>query len=374
MKKAGIALLLLFATTRISAQITLNQSDMAGPGDVIINSSQNYTGTTPPAGANISYSFTESDTTIQDTTVFIAASSTPFIADMPAGTNMATASFGNYSFFKLDNTGLYATGLVFDFQGGGGLGLPFSSAIFPINPPLKFMTFPATMGMDLKTQATSSFEFPFDTVISIGGINATITKARINATILDTSIIDGYGTAEFVSGSVPVLRNVQTMKMSFAIEVYAKLFPFLPAAWVALPASVLDPSLLPVIYSKNLSFWANGKKSAVAEFTLDSSNNVTSANYLKEMLVTGFRPLVSVRPDFEFQASPNPALNDVSFSSDAILKKVKIFSLTGQKMLEKDFQSIECHIQVDALTNGVYVAELENEKGGKSQKRLIINR
>ena len=59
MKKAGIALLLLFATTRISAQITLNQSDMAGPGDVIINSSQNYSGTTPPAGTNISYSFPE---------------------------------------------------------------------------------------------------------------------------------------------------------------------------------------------------------------------------------------------------------------------------------------------------------------------------
>ena len=54
------------------------------------------------------------------------------------------------------------------------------------------------------------------------------------------------------------------------------------------------------------------------------------------LLLTNNRSLLSVRPDFEFQAAPNPALNEVSFSSDAILKKVKIFSVTGQKMLEKE--------------------------------------
>lgn len=374
MKKAGIALLLLFATNHVWAQISLNLPDMAGPGDVIINSSQNYSGTTPPAGSNISYSFLESDTTFQDTIVFVTAASTPFGASFPTST-MATGSFGNYGYYKLNNTGLSLTGFVFDFgDGGGGLGLPFSSAVFPINPEIKVLNFPATMGMNIQSQGTSSFEFPFDTVINVNGIPATITKARINATILDTSTIDGYGNAEFVAGTIPVLRNIQSLKMTFKIQVFAKI-SILPAVWIDLPASVLDPSLIPVISTKTLSFWANGKKSAVAEFSLDSNNNVTSADYLKEMLLlTSNRSLLSVRPDFEFQAAPNPALNDVSFSSDAILKKVKIFSVTGQKMLEKDFQLNEYRVQVDALTNGVYVAELENEKGGKSQKRLIINR
>ncbi len=374
MKKAGIALLLLFATTRISAQISLTQSDMSAPGDVIINSSQNFSGTTPPAGANISYSFLESDTTIQDTIAFVTAASTPFGASFPTST-MATGSFGNYGYYKLDNTGLSITGFVFDFgDGGGGLGLPFSSAVFPISPEIKVLNFPATMGMNIKSQGTSSFEFPFDTVINVNGLEATVTKARINATILDTSIIDGYGNAEFAAGTIPVLRNIQSLKMSFKIQVFAKILFFNPT-WIDLPASILDPSLIPVISTKTLSFWANGKKSAVAEFTLDSSNNVTSADYLKEMLLlTNNRSLLSVRPDFEFQAAPNPALNEVSFSSDAILKKVKIFSVTGQKMLEKEFSLNEFSVRVDALTNGVYVAELENEKGGKSQKRLIINR
>jgi len=372
MKKAGIALLLLFATTRISAQISLSQTDVAGPGDVIINSSQTFSGTTPPPGANMSYSFLESDTSMQDTTVFVTVASTPFASSFPTST-MATGSFGTYGYYKLDNTGLSITGFVFDFGSGGGLGLPFTSAVFPVSPEVKVLTFPATMGMNLKTQGTSSFEFPFDTTLDINGLSAHITKARINATINDTSIIDGFGNAEFVSGTIPVLRNSQSLKMTFKIQIYAKI-SILPALWIDLPASILDPSTLPVISNKTISFWANGKKSAVAEFNLDSGNNVTNASYLKELLVTENRSLLSVSPDFEFQASPNPALTDVSFSSDAILKKVRIFSVTGQKMMEKDFQLNEYRVQVDALTNGVYVAELENEKGGKSQKRLIINR
>jgi len=371
MKKTGLFLLLLLLSSEIFAQITLNQSDFAGPGDVLVNSNQQYSGSLPPTGANQLYSFPESDTTFQDTTVFVSVASTPFASAFPTAT-MAVNDQGIYYYFKLDNTGYYIQGLTYTLP-PIGLNLPFTSAVFPLNQLVKLIDFPATMGMNLKTQATSNFEFLYDTTISIGGLNANVTKARIVATVTDTSIINGYGNAEFAGGTIACLRNAQTLRIKFKVQVFAQILIF-PAAWIDIPAAVLDPSLIREFYTKQLLFWANGKKGPVATLELDSNNNVVSADYLTSLLITSNNSIVRTKQIFSFEASPNPAQDLVSFTSEAELKKIKIFSTSGNKISEKNFLPGQTSITLESIASGIYVAELENNKGEISRKKLIINR
>jgi hypothetical protein len=371
MKKAGIILFLLLGSLKMFGQITLQMSDLAGPGDVIIDASQFYSGTTPPTGANQTYPFPESDTTILDTTFFVATSSTPF-ADTMTNSNLAVGVGNSYTYYNLNNSGFYLRGFVFDFT-DFPLDLPFSFAPFRFNPPLSLLTFPATNGMNLKTTGTARFEFPYDTIITIFGAPARVTKAAVIATARDTSVIDGYGNAEFVSGLVPCLRNSQNLKMTFKIQVFAKISIF-PASWVDLPANLLPGGGLPELYTKSLLFWANGKKSPIATLEIDSMGNVASASYKRDLLVTSQNPLVSAKPSFRFEAAPNPAGDIISFSSEEILKKIRIFSLTGQKILEQNLETNQKGISLSALASGTYVAELESGKGFLSRKKLIISR
>jgi len=370
MKKTSSIFFLLFLTTVSFGQITLTVNDIGNVGDQIISSSQNYSGDTPPDGPMQTYSFPESDTSFQDTTNYISPASTPYAALM-TGSNLAENNFGAYTFYTRNSTGYFLNGLVFDFP-VDGLGLPFSEVPLKFTPPAKLLAFPATVGQNLTSQSTARFEFNYDTVISINGLNATVSKVGVVATLFDTSTIDGYGDAEFVSGSIPALRNLQTFKITFKLQVFAAIL-FFPPSWIDLPTNLLPAGGIPEIYQKSLQFWANGKKAPIAEMGLDSAGNVVGASYLKELLVTSNRSLVSVKKGFEFTPIPNPAQGFVSFKSEEKIKNISILSSEGKKIMDKMVSEGESGISVSNLASGIYLMELESNSGKISRKKLVIN-
>jgi hypothetical protein len=372
MKKAGWMLAgLLFISSQSWAQISLSSSDLPTAGTTSLLADQVFTGETPSAGSNQTWSFPEADTSFFDTVSYIAASATPFGNQIP-NANLATGGFGSYFFLKNTPSTYSIEGLVFELP-PLPINVPFTSAVFPLSSSIRIFNFPATNGQNLRSTATANFAFPFDTTITINGLQANITQARIVATVTDTSLINGFGTAEFAGGTFPVLRNEMRLKMTFKIQVFAAILIF-PPTWIDLPANLLPAGGLPELYTKSVEFWTNGKQAPLASFTLDSLDNIESASYLKDVLYTRNRSLLSARPEFEFTMYPNPAQQFLHLEGPAKAVQARIFSSDGKVLKEFAVDADEKALNLATLPNGLYWVELETSDQKRSGKQLIINR
>lgn len=358
----SIGLFFVFLGTGI-CQITLNQADIASPGDIIQNISPPFDGDLPPAGANQTYNFMVDSIGTSDTTYFVSPSSTPYGAQM-SGANLASSSFGAYSYYEKDATGFYLRGMVLDFPPVVP-NQPFSLIPLRFNPRIALLTFPTTVGMNLKTQSTARFRFRYDTVLTVLGQQATVDSVEIVFTVRDTSTIEGYGTAEFPSGNLPTLRNRNAQNLSFSIRVRAKV-GILPAFWTAFPV----PNL-PTFTTVNYLFWANGKKAPVAQLDVDSLGFVIGASFQSELLSlnTGLEELKNAQ---DFQPFPNPVREWVNIGTASKERNVEIFSAEGKLIKEFLVPAGAKTINVAPLTPGLYWLEWAGTDRQKIRKKLMV--
>lgn len=71
----------------------------------------------------------------------------------------------------------------------------------------------------------------------------------------------------------------------------------------------------------------------------------------------------------DFSISPNPATNILTISGEEIMtKKMEIFNILGQKIIEKEMMSDENNIDITSLHNGIYFVKF---KGASSAKKFI---
>jgi hypothetical protein len=220
------------------------------------------------------------------------------------------------------------------------------------------------MGMNLKAAATTRFTFRYDTVVPIGPIQANVDSVRIIGNITDTSIIDGFGTAQFQGGNFECLRNIQTLKIVFSAQVRASLF--------GTPTWLPFPTTLPDFYSQQLLLWTNDYKAPLLTISYDENGDFIGSK-AQLPLVSRARTLVSSIPDFDFTPYPNPATNSFSIQSEKILKKVKLFSPTGKEIFEITPSSPGETIKTSKLPRGIYIVQTESKDGSTSRKKLIIN-
>jgi hypothetical protein len=302
---------------------------------------------------------------VEDTTYFISPASTPYAAAM-ASSNLASRSGDTYTYFEKDASGFYLRGIVFPLP-ALPISLPFQAAPLRLNNRIPILTFPATNGMDLKSQATARFEFDFDTTIGI----FIISKVAIVLTLRDTSIIDGYGTGTFNSEVIPCLRNIHSTRSSFKIQMFATFNSLLPPFWTDVPTAILPP--FPDQVSSDILVWAKNKKGPVATFNLNEEGNLSGASIQSPLLVTGLNSFVS-SPTFEWNPYPNPAKNLVSWNESDPIKNLKIFSADGRIIANIYIENNQNGINLGEIQNGLYWIEATNSKGNLSRKKLIINR
>jgi hypothetical protein len=367
MKKVFLFFLIFSAISSGYSQITLTSSDIGSVGDQVINETINWNGSVPPSGANQNYNFQGQELTgFQDTTFFINPANTPFATNFSTS-NIAQGGGGAFSYFTKNATGFLLDGFAFSIPPIPGI--PFSSAPFKLTPSLSVLNFPATNGQNIISSSNSNrFEFDYDT--TLGAFN--ITKIGVTATVRDTSTINGFGTADFPGQSVPVLRNFRRQRISFAIQVFASISIF-PPSWVTLPANLVPGGGLPDIYTRDVLFWANGKKAPVASLNLDSLGDVASTSFQADLLVSN-HPLVSPRPTFEFTPFPNPSSGPLGWKSEKDLELVEIFSMTGKKIKSLAIDGLENLVELNDLSKGAYLIKAKDKSGNISQKKLIINK
>jgi hypothetical protein len=368
------ALLLIGLTFLIQkgfSQITLTVNDIANVGDQIISTSIPYTGESPAVGAAQNYDLTQLPPGfLEDTTNYIAAAGTPYASQMP-GANICQVSAGSYTYFVRNSGGFYLKGFVFAIPPGSGLPLP-SEFVFSFSPQIPIMTFPATMGMNLNTDATSSrVEIPFDTTIVISGVPTNIDKIGIKLNMKDTSVIDGWGTANFPGGQYEVLRNTHSINLSTTLEAYVIIFGTI-GTWIPLPTSLIPGGAGDFLggNTKDVMLWANGRKQPMVTMSLDTLGLVISADVQADLLVVSNRSLVSEIPTFEFY--PNPANSSLTFTLPEDTRKIRIRDVSGRLLqVFQNFGTV-ANLSVESLPEGVHIAEIETSSGQLSRKRIVI--
>jgi len=362
---------LTFLLQKGFSQITLTVNDIANVGDQIITSSIPYTGESPAVGAGQNYDLTQVPPGfLDDTTNYIAAAGTPYASQMQ-GANICQVSAGSYTYFVRNSGGFYLKGFVFAFPPGGGLPLP-SEFVFSFSPQIPIMTFPATMGMNLNTDATSSrVEIPFDTIVTVNGVQLQVQNIGIKLNIKDTSAIDGWGTASFPGGDYLVLRNLHSMDLSSILEMQIVL-PFVGPTWIPLPDNLLPAGAGDFLggNTKDVMLWTNGRKQPLVTMSLDTLGLVSSAKVQADLLVVSNRSFVSEIPAFEFY--PNPANSSLTFTLPADTRKIRIHDVSGRLLqVFQNFGTV-ANLSVESLPEGVHIAEIETSSGQLSRKRIVI--
>lgn len=354
------------------SQITLTVSDIANAGDQVISSNVPYTGEVPEVGAAQNYDLNALlPGAFEDTVNYIPAAGTPFASQMP-GANICQTAFGSYTYFVRNNNGFYLKGFVFSIPSDSSFVQLPSDFVFTMSPQIPIMTFPATMGMNLNTQSTSSrIEIPYDTTIEINGVSTQITKIGVKLNIKDTSKIDGWGSAAFPGGQYEVLRNYHAMNLSTTLEAYIILFGNI-GTWVPLPANLIPGGAGDLLggNTRDVMLWTNGRKQPLVTMSLDTLGLVTSADVQSDLLVVSNRSIVSEMKSFEFY--PNPASSALILNLPEDSQNIRIRDMAGRTVREFGNFGRKAELSVTSLKDGIYVVESETDSRQIIRKRLVI--
>ena len=75
-----------------------------------------------------------------------------------------------------------------------------------------------------------------------------------------------------------------------------------------------------------------------------------------------------------FSLYPNPAKDSIEISSEHQLKTITIYNVLGKKVLEQSVDDNKIIIDVNHLSNGVYLLHLETDFGETISKKIIIEK
>ena len=68
---------------------------------------------------------------------------------------------------------------------------------------------------------------------------------------------------------------------------------------------------------------------------------------------------------------PNPASGKTTIESEIAMKRVSIYTVTGQKVYEIALDQNKLDLSIDFLKSGVYMVQIETEQGSKAEKLYV---
>lgn len=114
--------------------------------------------------------------------------------------------------------------------------------------------------------------------------------------------------------------------------------------------------------------WVYNKASIFFNFDVEGTDKVYYFDDVKMYSeTTGFDELNKV----DFQVYPNPATDYLFISNSSDLKRIEIYSVTGQKV--KAIEAIDNKIQITELPQGVYVLSAESKSGEVFTSKFFKN-
>jgi len=74
-----------------------------------------------------------------------------------------------------------------------------------------------------------------------------------------------------------------------------------------------------------------------------------------------------------FDLYPNPAINQITIQSEKLIKQTSTFSITGQQLETKSFESEQHNIDISSYPKGMYIISIEFVDGSQRSRSFIKN-
>lgn len=252
----------LLVTTKLSAQITITDADVASAGTSLIMATADTVLVPTPVGGsgNQTWNFTTLGFDYLDTLTFGTPASVGLGNPYPnANLAMQFASTPGAFFLILNSTGLEVDGIA-----GVDLGLGVPASV-DLSPNRKIVTFPSTMGTQFVNTSV------IDTVVE-DLFTGVFDSLKIRRTTISTSNFDAYGTLNTPSGSYSTIRQYLKELNIDSVWGYNALLPPPLGPWVSVQQQ-RDSTF-------NYNWFANGEGYAVMSVTTDGpGGNLTSLQF-----------------------------------------------------------------------------------------------
>ena len=339
---------LLFGS--LSAQITLNQGDMAVLGQRILQATDTLpTVNEGNAGPAQTWDFSSLNRHYLDTITYVNPDSTPFGASFPDATvSTETDRDGNltYGYLMANPSGVWAL---------GGAGDPFNlgqNFLVNFNPTIKVMLFPYSYGSSYPDTSGISLEFP-GTLLGLP-----VDSVRYKNVSFYEIEADAWGSMSLDGGNFNCLRQ-KTITHS------------LDSIWTKVP--ILGWYLYQSTDKTDSSFtwWdkAHGHALASLGYKNGTINNVTFV----DSMVVGLASELHL-PSL-LKAFPNPSAGTFGIETDLIRPhRFEVLDLTGKLVFEGIFNPLSPVIDLSELEQGAYilsVSDSEGRKAGNSRVQIL---
>jgi hypothetical protein len=328
-----------------TAQITITQSDIGSPGDVIRRGNDTiFAGIIGPGGTNMTWNYT-SDLGIDyvDTISFVNPSSMPSYSVFP--TSNLGIQIGNFAdgYAVLTASSLSMIGEAGTFFGVYGE-LQFSD-------PEQLFQLPANYGDNYTDLVIYGAEVAYSTT----GVDSVRLKTTKNKTV----DIDSWGSMTTLSGTVNVLRQKEFTTQIDSIWIHTPgIPPFIPPGWQFYQEQ-FDTTY-------HYGFMANGLGYPFAE--IDSSYNANTSAYDVTASWT-LAPGVGLKETAKASGSivyPNPASNAVTVmlaNAPQNAYTIEVCNIMGAVVKSVNASGSKNVIATEELNPGLYMYRIISNEG-----------
>lgn len=326
----------VLVTPVVSAQITVNQTDMPSAGVTVVSNYDLSPIVTPgSAGAGITWNFSALKTSSSQTTTFVNASSTPYSSFFPLA-NLADSIYDTAGYTYFSST----TG-AFSIAGRTQISGYTLNAVF--NPVMEEIGFPANYQNNIGdtsriiTQKIAFHSPPIDSI-----------QAHIQITYADT--LDAWGTITTPSGSYSALREKHYELDIDSLFIYngISLQWSYNSMYSPKPSKIYEY----VWFAHNIHY-------PVAQMTMDS----TGKKVVNVLWYEGPLGINNVKAEVgNVQVFPNPCTTQVTFrySGNNILT-LSVFDITGRQLIEAKVSNDSYSLNTSGYASGIYIFQAIGE-------------
>jgi hypothetical protein len=355
MKKTLLSFIMLTSIGIYSAhaQITINFTDVVGPGDVVEQAQD-----TMPSmgigggGASQTWNFAALNQHSLDTLRFKNPSGLPGATNFPLS-NVAmtdTKEDSTWMYLSKISTGLYVNGMA-QYQQGNLLTFPFVTTI---------ITFPSTMGTNYSGSWNGTV-FGMD----LSAFPLGIDSIKITRQSDLNSNIDGWGNVTTPFGTFPSLRQIvieETIDTTWELVVgnWSIISPTTIATLGLFNVTVTD---IEYDTTRQARWWTDdpSSKFPIVEMSYDAQGSVHSASWQKSSPSVGVAPVVDDITGTNLY--PNPARNEITIETNLDNNSVSILDVTGKVISTHRFVTDKIRLSVEDLEGGIYFYKIYDVNG-----------
>jgi hypothetical protein len=342
MKKYLLSITAIAFVSALSAQITINESDLA-PVYSVIHQNNDTTPTVVQgsAGTNQTYNLSAMAAQTTDTLLFTLPQFTPYGSTF-AGSNLTVDvnSETAFLYFNESQTSFQITGEVINPIDTTFIKIPFDNFETRLNFPC---TYNSSFVDTAHGQAYAYMGYD-------PGVGFQIDSIQVHTTIYKNAIVDGWGTAVTPLGTYNVIR-VNTFRHEIdTVDLQTSGF------WLY-GAYGMDDS------SRVYSYWANGIGYPVAELTdAHDFGTITGASWIPQLpQQIGMSEFTNT---IDMNVFPNPSIETVTFTTkDANVKTICILDASGSVVRKTNVENNNTVVNVNDLSTGMYFYQAIDANG-----------